>query len=197
MIKTIEIEEIKAAHTQYDVAPFITNRFSPRAFSEKSISETTMNTLFEAASWAASANNEQPWAYYFAHKNTEGFDKIWSCLMEGNQPWAKNAAALVVTVARKTFERNGKNNVAAEHDLGMANATLLLQTRALDVFAHPMGGFHKDKTIEMLGLDENNVPICVLALGHLGDAEQLEEPFKSRELTPRSRKSLEKFVKQV
>lgn len=197
MSETIEITEIKAAHTQYEVASFITERFSPRAFSEKNISETVMNTLFEAASWAASANNEQPWAYYFAHKNTEGFDKIADCLMPGNHVWAKHAAALVVTVARKTFERNGSNNVAAEHDLGMANATLLLQARALDVFAHPMGGFDKIKTAEMLGLEGNSLPICVLALGYLGDAEQLEEPFKSRELTPRSRKPLEEFVKQV
>ncbi len=181
MSETIEITEIKAASTQYDVASFITNRFSPRAFSAESISETVMNTLFEAASWAASANNEQPWAYYFAHKKTEGFDKISDCLMPGNQVWAKHAAALVVTVARKTFERNGSDNVAAEHDLGMANATLLLQARALDVFAHPMGGFDKIKAAEMLGLNENRLPICVLALGYLGDAEQLEEPFKSRE----------------
>ncbi len=197
MTETIEITEIKAAHTQNDVASFITKRFSPRAFSEKSLSETVMNTLFEAASWAASANNEQPWMYYFAHKNTEGFDKIWSCLMPGNQPWAKNAAALVVTVARKTFERNGSNNMAAEHDLGMANATLLLQARDLDVFAHPMGGFDKIKAAEMLDLDENSLPICVLALGYLGDVEQLEEPFKSRELSGRSRKPLAEFVKQV
>jgi nitroreductase len=197
MSETIEITEIKAAHTHYEVASFITERFSPRAFSEKNISETLMNTLFEAASWAASANNEQPWAYYFAHKNTEGFDKIADCLMPGNQVWAKHAAALVVTVAKKTFERNGNNNVAAEHDLGMANATLLLQARALDVFAHPMGGFDKIKAAEMLGLEENSVPICVLALGYLGNAEQLEEPFKSRELTPRSRKPLDEFVKQV
>ncbi len=197
MSETIETTKIKAAHTQYNVAAFITQRFSPRAFSEKPLSEEVMNTLFEAASWAASANNEQPWVYYFAHNNTEGFDKIWSCLMPGNQPWTKNAAALVITVARKTFERNGSPNVTAEHDLGMANATLLLQARALEVFAHPMGGFDKNKAVEMLGLDENHMPICVLALGYLGDAEQLSEPFKSRELTGRNRKPLETFVKSV
>ena len=197
MTKTIETTELKAAHTQYNVASFITERFSPRAFSEKSISEDVMNTIFEAASWAPSSLNEQPWVYHFAHKNTEGFKKLADCLMPGNHVWAQHAAVLVVTVARKTFASNGHPNGAAEHDLGMANATLLLQARALDVYAHPMGGFFKDKAAAVLGLDENSAPICMLALGYLGSPEQLEEPFKSRELSGRTRKSLDQFVKEV
>ena len=197
MTETINTTEIKAAHTQYGVAPFITNRFSPRAFSGKNISDEVMNTLFEAASWAASANNEQPWMYYFAHKNTEGFEKLAECLMPGNHVWAKNAAVLVVTVAQKTFAKNGNPNVAAEHDLGMANATLLLQASTLDVFGHPMGGFFKDKAADVLGLDDNSAPICMLALGYLGSPEQLDEPFKTRELTGRNRKPLDQFVKEI
>ena len=197
MTETIETQEIKAAHTQFGVAPFITKRFSPRAFSEESISPEVINALFEAASWAPSANNEQPWMYYFAHKNTEGFEKLAECLMPGNHIWAQHAAALVVTVARKTFEGNGNSNGAAEHDLGMANATLLLQAAALEVFGHPMGGFFKDKAADVLGLEGNSAPICMLALGYLGSPEQLDEPFKARELSGRNRKPLEAFVKEV
>ena len=197
MTSTIETTEIKAAHTHYNVASFITARFSPRAFSDKNISTEAMNTLFEAASWAASANNEQPWVYYFAQKNTEGFENLWECLMPGNKPWGKNAAALVVAVARKTFAANGNNNLAAVHDLGMANAQLLLQARSMDIFGHPIGGFDKQKATELLQLDENQTPVCMFALGYLGDAELLEEPFKSRELTSRNRKSLEEFVHQI
>lgn len=197
MSETIETTKIKAAQTQFDVATFITKRFSPRAFSKKSISIEAMNTIFEAASWSASANNEQPWEFYYAHKDTEGFQKIWESLMGGNQPWAKDAAALVVTVARKTFAANGTANGSALHDLGMANATLLLQARALDIFGHPMGGFDRVKATEILNLDEDRMPVCVIALGYLGDAEQLIEPFKTRELSPRSRKTVDQFVKEI
>jgi nitroreductase len=197
MLETIETTKIKSAQTQFDVAPFITERFSPRAFSEKSISKEAINTIFEAASWSASANNEQPWEFYYAHKGTEGFQKIWASLMGGNQPWAKDAAALVITVARKTFAGNGNANGSALHDLGMANATLLLQARALDIFGHPMGGFDRIKATEILNLDEDRIPVCVIALGYLGDAEQLIEPFKTRELSPRSRKTIDQFVKEI
>ena len=197
MTEKIDITEIKAAHTRHPVADFITARFSPRAFSEKNLSEEAMNTLFEAASWAPSCFNEQPWEYYFALKNTEGFEKIWSCLMAGNQPWTTNAAALVVTVVRKTFTANGKPNATAEHDLGLSNATLLLQARSMDIFGHAMAGFDKNKTAEALNLDENRAAVCVIALGYLGDLEQLEEPFKSREMTSRNRKPLDQFVHPV
>jgi nitroreductase len=185
---------IKSPNTLHSASSFITGRFSPRSFSEKAISTESLQTLFESASWAASANNEQPWEYHYAHHGTEGFKKIWDCLLPGNQPWAKNAAALVVAVTRKTFAVSGKPNVAAEHDLGMANANLLLQARNLDIFGHPMGGFDKPKTVEMLGLDENRLPVCVIALGYLGAPDKLEEPFKTRETTPRTRKPLGDFI---
>ena len=196
MVETIETKDIKSAQSHFNVAQFITARFSPRAFAETNISHETMNTLFEAASWAASANNEQPWLYYYALKGTEGFDKLAALLMPANHIWAKNAAVLVVSAIRKTFAANGNNNGSAEHDLGMANANLLLQAAELDIFGHPMGGFYRDKAIEALGLDENQKPMCMFALGYLGDVEQLEEPYKARELMKRSRKPLETFVTQ-
>lgn len=197
MTETIETTEIKAAHTQYAVADFIKSRFSPLAFSEKNIPQEAMNTILEAASWAASAMNEQPWEYYVAHKDTEGFEKIWSCLSPSNQPWTKNAAALIIAVYRKTYTLNGNPNGAAEHDLGMANANLVLQARALDIFSHQMGGFDRQKAAIVLQLDSNRAPFCVIALGYLGDVEQLDEPYKSRELMGRTRKPLNEFVKKV
>lgn len=194
MYQTIDI---KTPQTEFGVSEFITSRFSPRAFSDEEIDTETMYRLFEAASWAPSANNEQPWEYYFALRGAPGFDKIWETLMPGNQPWAKQAAALVISVARKTFSRNGNPNVAALHDLGMANATLLLQARALDIFGHPIGGFDKEKVAALIGLDEDRVPAVVFALGYLGDAESLEEPYKSRETTPRTRKAVSEFVTSI
>lgn len=186
--------EIKTPTTQFSVAPFITARFSPRSFAEKPIAQAALNALFEAASWAPSANNEQPWSYHFAHRGSDGFQQLWECLMPGNQPWAKNAAVLAVTSTRKLFAASGKPNVSAEHDLGMANANLLLQARALEIFGHPMGGFDKAKTAALLGFDENTQPVCIIALGYLDDPEKLEEPFLTRERTPRSRKAVGEFA---
>jgi nitroreductase len=197
MVETLDIKEIKAVQTQFSVAPFITARFSPRAFADTPLSHETMNTLFEAASWAASAMNEQPWVYFYALKGTDGFEKISDCLIPFNKSWAHNAAALVVSVARKTYAANGHHNIAAEHDLGMANTNLLLQAADLEIFSHVMGGFDRAKAAEILNLDENHSPMCVIALGYLGELEQLEEPLKSLELMPRNRKPVNEFTKQI
>ena len=185
---------IKIAKTTYPVLDVIKNRWSARAFSNKIVTDEELNTLFEAASWAASANNEQSWHYIYAKKETEAFDNICNCLLPGNQPWAKNAAALIVAVARKTFEANNTVNAYAGHDLGMANAHLLLQAGAMNIYCHPMAGFNKIKLTENLNLSENQDPFCVIATGFLAGAETLEEPFKTRELTERKRKNIAEFT---
>ena len=185
---------IKIAKTIYPVLDVIKNRWSARAFSNKTITDEELNTLFEAASWAASANNEQSWQYIYAKKETGAFDNIWNCLLPGNQPWAKHAAALIVAVARKTFEANNAVNAYAGHDLGMANAHLLLQARTMNIYCHPMAGFNKIKLTENLNLSDNQEAFCVIATGFLADAETLEEPFKTRELTERKRKNIAEFT---
>lgn len=188
------MSHIKIADTKHNVLDLIKNRWSPRSFSDKVISETDLHTILEAAGWAASANNEQPWQYYYASKGNAGFTQIADSLLPGNRPWAQNAAILLVSVARKTFEANDKENGWALHDLGMANAHLLLQASALNVYSHVMAGFDKAKISETLGLTEDQQAVAVIALGYLDEAEKLEEPFKTRELTPRVRKPLEAFV---
>jgi nitroreductase len=188
---------IKEAVTQFPVLDLIKKRWSARSFSPKAIAPEDVKTILEAASWAASANNEQPWEYIYAHKGTAGFDTIWNCLMPGNQPWNKKAAVLIVAIARKTLAANGNPNTYAEHDLGMANAHLLLQASAMGIYSHPMAGIDKAKLVESLKLIENQYPACIIALGYLDDAEKLEEPYKERELTPRTRKPLSEFVKEL
>lgn len=188
---------VKTAETKHGVLDIISKRWSPRSFSDMSISVDQMETILEAASWAASANNEQPWEYQYAFNGTKGFHGIWECLMPGNQPWAKNAAAFVVAIARTTFEANQAPNALAAHDLGMANAHLLLQAVLMDIYSHPMAGFDKVKITEYLKLTETQNPICVIALGYLDEAEKLEEPFKARELTPRARKPLSIIAKEI
>ena len=183
--------------TKYNIHPLLEKRWSPRAFSPKPVTEEGVNEIFSGASWAPSAMNEQPWQYVYALRGTSGFDTLWDCLATGNQPWTKNAAVLFVALQRNTYEKNGRLNKLAMHDVGMANAQLLLQAGAKDIYGHLMGGFENDKVIEVLNLDENVSPVCMGALGYLGNADSLEEPYRSREKAPRTRKSLEEFVRRL
>lgn len=189
---------IKIAKTKYDIIEVIKNRWSARSFSDKTISENDLRTLFEAASWAFSANNAQPWEYIYAHReDSEAFRKLHSCLMAGNLPWTKNAAVLMAVLAHKKLE-NGHENKAAKHDVGSANATLMLQATSMNIYGHVMGGFDANKAIEILNINtEVSEPIVFIALGYLDEAEKLDEPFKTRELTPRTRKPLVEIVKRL
>ncbi|GAB2945429.1 hypothetical protein GCM10027048_08070 [Hymenobacter coalescens] len=185
----------KLAQTHYPVADFIKHRWSPRAFTPQPIEDDALRTLFEAAAWAPSALNEQPWQFVYAHREqTEAFHHLWNCLLPGNQPWAKDAAVLVVVLARKTFGQNHQPNRHYLHDVGMATANLLLQAGTMGIHGHVMGGFDLAKTQQALHLPADLEPATFLALGYVGTPEQLEEPFRSRELTPRSRKPLNEFV---
>ena len=188
---------IKHAITQFPVLDLIKQRWSARSFSPKQITADEIHTILEAASWAPSANNEQPWEFHYALKGTAGFDIIWNCLMPGNQPWNRNAAGFIVTIAHKTFAANDKPNAYAEHDLGLATSYLLLQASSMGIYTHPMAGIDKVKLSEALHLTENQAPLCIIALGYLDDAEKLEEPFKARELMARTRKPLSEIAKLV
>lgn len=188
------MSHIKIANTKHDVLDLIKNRWSPRSFSDQVIPEKDLHTMLEAAGWAASANNEQPWQYFYASKNHDGFAEIADSLLSGNKPWAQHADVLLVAVARKTYEANQKENSSALHDLGMANAHLLLQASVLGIYGHMMGGFDKSKIEKTLGLTENQEAVIVIALGYLDEADKLEEPYKTREITPRVRKPLSDFV---
>jgi nitroreductase len=187
---------MKPATTAYPVHELIRNRWSPRSFSAEPIAQDTLNQVFEAASWAFSAMNAQPWQYIYAHKaDTEAFQKILDTLMPGNQPWAKNAAVLIIALANTTHA-DGQPNGAAMHDLGAANATLFLEATALGIYGHVMGGFDREKARRDFHLLDNLAPAVVIGLGYLGEAEQLEEPFLSREKAARSRKPVVEFAFQ-
>jgi len=185
---------IKIADTRLPVIDLIKDRWSARAFSEQPISEEQMHTLLEAASWAPSSMNEQPWRYRYAMRGTRLFEALCNCLMSGNQPWAKEASTLLLCSIKKNFERTGAPNRHALHDLGMANAFLMLQATEMKIYGHIMGGYEPAKLQEVISFSEDEEAVCLIALGFLGAAEQLEEPFRTRELTPRSRKELDEFM---
>lgn len=188
------LKMIKIANTQYPVIDIIKNRWSARSFSDKEISDEIVNTIVEAATWSPSANNEQPWRFNIAKKGTENFDKVLDALMPGNKPWCKNAAAFISIFAKDTYTSNGKINSWASHDVGIATGYLLLQATSLNIYCHPMAGYDKQTLINNLNIEEGLIPQCIIALGYLDDAEKLEEPYKTRELTPRKRKTLEEVL---
>ncbi len=187
---------VKIASTDFPVSDIVKNRWSARAFSAQPIAQNTLNTLFEAASWAANSVNDQPWVYAYAHKaNTTQFNKFLQCLDSGNQTWAANAAVLVLSLARKNFVHNGNPNRHAMHDVGAANATLLLEAIQNNIYGHLMGGFDMAKTIQDFNINtEVYEVVAFMALGYLGDPQSLAEPNRTKELSPRTRKKLVDFV---
>ena len=190
-MNTKAIKEV-ATETLHEL---IRKRWSPRAFSAQPIEAAQMDTILQAASWAPSALNEQPWHYIVAlRQNTEGFQRLLNCLNPANALWAKHAGALVLCYVRTTHERDGKENSSAQHDAGLANANLLIQALSMDIYGHIMAGFDKEKAAAAFNLPSTYVPAYMIALGHLGNADELAEPFKTREQTPRSRKALHEFV---
>ena len=188
---------IKTPDTNHDVHPLIQKRWSPRAFSDKVISEKQVQELFEASRWAASAYNEQPWMYAYSLRGMPGFKRLWQCLLPGNQTWAQSAAVLLVAMYRKRFSRNDKRNPWAAHDLGMANAQLLLQAVDRGIYGHLMAGFDREKIKQLLNLNSSIEPLCMGALGYLGSPDDLKEPYKTQELRPRKRREIQTFVKII
>ncbi|MVT08525.1 nitroreductase family protein [Chitinophaga tropicalis] len=182
---------IKIASTQHPVIDLIKNRWSPRSFSTQTISQESLQTILEAGSWAPSANNQQPWRFIYGYRGTPGFDKIVAALAPGNQPWAKNAAVLVAAVGVKELPDTQQKNHYYMYDTGLATSFILLQAQSMGIYAHVMGGFNKQHLAEEAAIPSNEEPVVVIALGYADDAEKLEEPYKTRELTPRNRKPLD------
>ncbi len=173
----------------------ITARWSPRAFDNKPVEEEKLEAVFEAARWAPSAMNEQPWRFIYATKeNVEAYHKILSTLVEANQVWAKEAPVLILSVAKTDYSNFDSRNTHAWHDTGMATANLALQATELGLYLHVMGGYSADKAREVFEIPQGYEPVSVMALGYLGDAEQLPEPLKERENSPRTRKPLQEIV---
>lgn len=184
----------KPAITEHAVHDLVRRRWSPCAFADRPVDRETILSLFEAARWAASCYNDQPWYYVFAVRPTADFDRLASCLVEGNRPWATLAPVLALSVARRCFHHNGKPNAHAWHDVGQASAHLALQATALGLAVHQMGGFDAAKAREVLGIPDTHEPVAMIAIGYIGDAGALPQPYRDRETAPRTRKSVRDFV---
>jgi nitroreductase len=185
----------KQATPAHPIHELIARRWSPYAFADRPVSEGDLRAVFEAARWAASSYNEQPWSYIVATKATsDDFARVLSCLVEGNQAWAAAAPVLAIGCTSLTFARNNKPNAAAVHDLGIASATLTLEATARGLFVHQMIGILPDKVRELYRVPEGVQPTTGLAIGYAADPAALPEKYRERDLAPRPRKPLAEFV---
>jgi nitroreductase len=189
------MNEQKQAAPDHPIHELIARRWSPYAFADRPVSEDDLRSLFEAARWAASSYNEQPWRYIVATKaNHAEFERLLSCLVEGNQVWAKAAPVLALGCTSLFFALNGKPNAAAVHDLGLASASLTLEATARGLFVHQMIGILPDKARQLYRIPESVQPLTGLAIGYAADPNILPKRLRERDLTPRTRKPLSEFV---
>jgi len=186
------IEEIKIAPALPGTLDVIRRRWSPRAFSDRPVSSLDLTLLLEAARWAASSANEQPWRFIIARKSDpETHKKLFDSLVEGNQSWAKNAPLLLLTVAKRTFTSNGNPNRVALHDAGIALANLMLQATSMGIYTHAMAGFDREKARANFAIPEDFELGAAVAIGYLGDPASLSPKHQQSELAPRTRKPLD------
>ena len=171
--------------TNHEISEVIINRWSPRAFATKPVADEVLNRIFEAARWAPSAYNIQPWRFIVA-KTPEQLEKFYSFIIEANLVWVKNAPAIAILVSEKSYDMHA-------FDTGTAWGFLALQATKEGLITHPMGGIDKAKAREVLGVPEEfNIQIAI-AIGYQGDASTLPEKLQEREV-PSSRKPLEEIV---
>jgi nitroreductase len=183
------------AVTDYPVHELIASRWSPYSFANRSVSDDDLRSLFEAARWAPSSYNEQPWSYMVAKKeDLDEFGRLLSCLVEANQAWAKAASVLALGISRLNFARNNNPNRAAIHDLGLAAANLVLEATSRGLAVHQMIGILPDKVRELYSVPEGHEPMTALAIGYAGDPMDLPEELRPRDSARRPRKPLKEFI---
>lgn len=186
---------IKKAVTGFPIQPALADRWSPYGFEERPVAPADLCSLFEAARWAASSYNEQPWYYFVATKdNAREFEQLLSCLVEANQAWASSAPVLVLGVVSLRFAKNQQDNRAAVHDLGLASGNLVMEATARGLSVHQMIGILPDKAREVYQIPEHFEAWTAMAIGYKADPVTMPAALKERDLAPRQRRPLPEFV---
>ena len=183
------------APTEIPLHEIVKHRWSPRAFADKSVAPDVLRSLFEAARWAPSSSNMQPWAYIVAtREEKDDYAKILSTLVEFNQGWAKNAPVLALSIAQTKSPKDGSINKWAFHDVGSASAQLTFEANSHGLLVHQMAGLDADKAREVFAIPQDWEAVAALAMGYPGDPQSLPDKLRQRELAPRTRKPLSEFV---
>ncbi len=185
----------KYREEEYDVSDVFINRWSPRAMSGEDISDEELFSLFEAARWAPSSFNNQPWRFVYTKRDTVHWDTFFGFLAEGNRTWAKNAAVLIVTISKTTFDRNNKHSRTHSFDTGSAWENLALQGTLKGLVVHGMQGFNYEKTAQTLGVPDEYSVEMMIAVGRPGNTDDLPEKLQKGE-EPSGRKSISEIVSE-
>lgn len=182
--------------SDHPIEPLLLRRWSPRAMSGQPLAEAELLTLFEAARWAPSTYNEQEWRFLYARQGGPEWDRFLGLLMDANQVWCRRAGVLIVGLSHKVFQRNGKPNPVHTLDTGMAVQNLLLQATVLQLVAHPMAGFDRDRARAELQVPDDYAVEVMIAVGRPGDPDQLPDGYREQDLQPTSRHPVGQFIRE-
>lgn len=187
----------KYANTNHEVIEPVRKRWSPRAFKDQEVEKDKLAQVFEAARWAASSYNEQPWRYIVGskHRNKDVYEKLFACFNEFNQNWAKTAPVAGLSFVKTFFgDDTDQENEVALHDVGAASAQMSLQAAELDLYVHQMAGIEHDVIADNFDIPEGFKPVAGFVIGYGGDPDQLGDELKQQETADRERKDQEEFV---
>jgi len=181
---------------EHPVHDIILNRWSARAMSGEPVPEEQLMSLFEAAKWAPSSSNDQPWHFYYAKKGTPAWQMYYDLLSDGNKRWCNRAGVLILITSRKNFEKYGTFNQTHSFSAGSAFQNLALQGTSMGLVVHPMGGFDAEKAREKLAIPEAYEVEIMVAVGQPGDVSLLDEKDQVRE-KPSERKKIEEIITEA
>jgi nitroreductase len=194
-LSATETHKLKQAPLTEEVLPVFHTRWSPRSFSDREVSSADLRKVFEAARWAPSSNNEQPWRFIVGRRDSDTFQKIASSLMSFNQAWAPKAPILILGIAKKHFSHNNSPNNFALFDLGAATSFVTLQAAALGLHTHQMAGFDQDAVRKALQIPDDYAIGSVIALGYQGEPSALPSgKLLDSEISARTRKPLSEIA---
>ncbi|MDP5232029.1 MAG: nitroreductase family protein [Cellulophaga sp.] len=188
----VQLQNIAAC--DYEIFALLKQRYSPRTFKDLALKEAHIKQLFEAVRWSASSYNRQPWRFIYAEKNSEGYDKILSCLSDFNKEWAKNAPFLMLTAYKKETE-DGKENFHALHDLGLSLGGMTMQAQYLGIAMHHMAGVDWKQAEKLFNVPEGFHITTAIAIGYYGgELDALSTELQQQELAERERMPQEDFA---
>jgi nitroreductase len=189
----IDSEVQKTRSLTYDINHVIVNRWSPRSFVNSEIGDKELFSLFEAARWAPSSSNSQPWRFIYAMRNSKSWNNLFNLLVDFNKQWCADASVLVVIISRKNFENNGQPSITHQFDTGAAWENLAIQAVSQGLITHAMAGFDYEKARKDLEVPDDYQVVAMIAIGKRGPKEKLSSELQAREI-PNTRKPLTEIV---
>lgn len=186
----------KPAPVDYPIHELLRQRWSPRAFDDRSVERTVLLSLLEAARWAPSSFNEQPWRFVLASREEQpdAYERLLACLVESNRAWAHLAPIVGFSIAKLSFDRTGRPNRHAYHDVGLGMGNLLVEATARGLAVHQMAGFDVERARAACGLPDGFDAVAAFVLGYPGSPDRLEERIRARETGPRTRLPVTAFA---